>query len=109
MDALTKAAVITWLLDRKVKVVHIWEEGAAWQAMVESPPCGRRGSAVTYPSDQKVGVGHGTSEIAALTSALEKIDMGGLQFRLHMLAFMVEHLANRAAPALLRRLEGGRT
>ena len=36
MEAIMKAAVITWLLDRKIKVVHIWDCGDHWKAMVET-------------------------------------------------------------------------
>lgn len=113
MDAITKAAVITWLLDRKIRV-NIWEMGVEarkpyWCAMVETPPCGRRGGAVTYPADQKVGCGTGATPIQALLKALDKIGGVTLEFRLHLLEFVVEHLANRAAPALLRRIEHGRS
>lgn len=105
MEAIMKAAVITWLLDRKIKVVHIWDCETHWQAMVETPPCGRRAGSLTYPAEQKVGCGTGPSAIRALLAALDKVGGVTIEFRLHLLEFVVEHLANRAAPALLRRIE----
>ncbi|WLJ71118.1 hypothetical protein [Sphingomonas phage Carli] len=108
MDGIMKAAVITWLLERKIKVVHVWEIGAGrWTAMVETPPCGRRNGALTYPADQRVGCGTGNGPVTALLSALYSVDGLTIEFRIHLLEFMVEHLANRAGPALLRRIENG--
>lgn len=108
MDAITKAAVITWLLDRKIKVVHIWSGKYGWSAMVETPPCGTRKGVVTYPSEQRVGSGSDYTAVGALTKALENAGAMSIEFRLHMLGFLVDHLANRAAPALLRRIDHGR-
>lgn len=105
MQGIMKAAVITWLLDRKIKVVHVWEVSGGWSAMVETPPCGRRAGALTYPSDQRVGCGVGPTALKALLKALENVDGVTIEFRLHLLEFMVEHLAQRAVPALLRRIE----
>lgn len=108
MDTITKAAVVTWLLERKIKLVHVWEIGAGrWTCMVETPPCGTRNGSPTYPVDQRVGCGSGDSAVRALLSALYSIDGLTIEFRLHLLEFMVEHIANRAAPALLRRIENG--
>lgn len=107
MDAITKAAVITWLLDRKIKVVHIWQGKYGYSAMVETPPCGTRNGAPTYPSDQRVGSASDYTAVGALTKALENAGAMSIEFRLHMLGFLVEHLANRAAPALLRKIERG--
>ncbi len=105
MEAIMKAAVITWLLERKIKVVHVWDCGDHWKAMVETPPCGRRGTALTYPAEQRVGCGTAASPLRALLRALDKVDGVTIEFRLHLLEFVVEHLANRAGPALLRRIE----
>lgn len=107
MNAIMKAAVITWLLDHRIKVVNVWEMSGGWSAMVETPPCGRRGSALTYPAEQKVGCGTGPTAIRALLAALEQVDGITIEFRLHLLAFMTEHLANRTMPALVRKLESG--
>lgn len=108
MDTITKAAVVTWLLERNIKMVHVWEIGSGrWTCMVETPPCGRRGESLTYPSEQRVGCGSGDSAVRALLSALHSIGGLTIEFRLHLLEFMVEHVANRAAPALLRRIENG--
>lgn len=108
MDTITKAAVITWLLERKIKLIHVWRMSDGWTCMVETPPCGRRNGALTYPSDQRVGCGTGKTAVEAVIAALDHADCATIEFRLHMLEFLVEHLANRAAPALLRRIEGGR-
>lgn len=106
MDTITKAAVITWLLERRIKLVHVWESGAGWwSCMVETPPCGSRAGALTYPADQRVGCGAARTSVGAVIRALENAGVASIEFRLHMLEFMVEHLANRAAPALLRRIE----
>lgn len=107
MDAITKAAVVTWLLERKIKLVHVWETGGGWSCMVETPPCGRRAGALTYPAGQKVGCGVGNTAVEAVIRALENAEAASIEFRLHLLEFLVEHLANRAGPALLRRIEGG--
>jgi hypothetical protein len=105
MSAILKAAVITWLLERKVKVVHVWDIGEGrWSAMVESPPCSRKAGALSYPAGQKVGCGFGVTPVTAIMSALHSMDGLTIEFRLHLLEFMVEHLANRAGPALLRRI-----
>ncbi len=105
MSSIMKAGVITWLLERNVKVVNVWQMGDGWSAMVETPPCGRRQGQLTHPADQRVGCGKAATPLRALLAALEKVDGITIEFRLHLLEFMVEHLANRAAPALLRRIE----
>lgn len=105
MDAITKAAVITWLLERKIKLVHVWPMAEGWSCMVETPPCGTRAGALTYPSDQRVGCGNGKTAVEAVAAALTNAGAMSIEFRLHMLEFLVEHLANRAGPALLRRIE----
>lgn len=108
MDTITKAAVVTWLLERKIKLVHVWKGGdGKWSCMVETPPCGRRGGALTYPAGQRVGCGVADTAVEAVIRALENAEAASFEFRLHMLEFLVEHLANRAGPALLRRIEGG--
>lgn len=107
MSAIMKAGVITWLLNRGIKVVNVWDIGDNWSAMVETPPCGTKRGALTYPVDQKVGCGNAPTAIGALMKALEQIDGITIEFRLHLLEFMVEHLANRSVPGLLRRIEDG--
>lgn len=106
MDSIMKAAIITWLLERNIKVVHVWAVGdRRWTAMVETPPCGTRAGSLTYPADQKVGCGCGSGPVTALMAALYAIDGLTIEFRLHLLEFMVEHLANRSVPILLRSIE----
>lgn len=105
MDAITKAAVITWLLERKIKLVHVWPQGTGWTAMVETPPCGTRKGQLTYPENQRVGCGSADTGVGSVIKALEAAGVASIEFRLHLLAFLVEHLANRAGPAFLRRIE----
>lgn len=105
MDAITKAAVITWLLERNIKLVHVWRMANGWSCMVETPPCGKRQGQLTYPAGQRVGCGTGKTAVEAVAKALESAGAMSIEFRLHLLEFLVEHLANRAGPALLRRIE----
>ncbi len=105
MNAIIKAAVITWLADHNIKLVHVWACEGGYNCMVESPPCGTRAGGLTYPSDQRVGVGVAETPLKALLAALERVGGVTLEFRLHLLGFLVEHLSSRTFPALLRRIE----
>lgn len=105
MDTITKAAVVTWLLERNIKLVHVWRVSSGWSCMIETPPCGKRVGQLTYPAEQRVGCGSAPTSTMAVIMALQSLGLATIEFRLHMLEFLVEHLANRAGPALLRRIE----
>jgi len=101
MSGIMKAALINWLLDNKCKLERVdppAEPGAYWFVVFECP--------------NKVGstfrnFGSGPTECAALLDAMKRSGAYTLKARLFLLEFMVEHLANRAGPALLRRIENG--
>lgn len=100
MSAIMKAALVTWLVDNKCNILRVDKptEDTGWFIVFECP--NKIGG--TYKN-----FGSGTTEEAALMNAIERAGLRSLRFRMNLLAFMVEHLANRAAPVLLRRIENG--
>jgi hypothetical protein len=103
MDAMQKAAVITWLLDKKIKLIHVWPMGGGFTCMLETATGGRRNAI-----PEKVACGTGDDALGAVRAALANYGGDGLEFRLFILGFAVEHLAQRSAIGYLRRIEGGR-
>jgi hypothetical protein len=101
MSGIMKAALVTWLLDHRCKLEKVEPPNAEsdyWWIVFECP--------------NKVGTtfknfGSGPTECAALIDAMKRAGVYSLKARMFLLEFMAEHLANRAAPALLRRIENG--
>lgn len=100
MSAIMKAALVSWLVDNKCSLVRVDKPTADtnWFIVFECP------NAVggTYKN-----FGSGLTEEKALINAIERAGLLTLRFRILLLEFMVEHLANRAVPGLLRRIDDG--
>jgi hypothetical protein len=101
MSGVMKAALVTLLLNNKCSIVRVEE------------PTETTGWWVVFEMDSPVGsriknFGAGQTECEALIDALKRSGAYTLKTRLFLLEFMVEHLANRAGPALLRSIENGR-
>lgn len=98
MSGIMKAALVTWMLKHKCKIEKVEAPGErdAWWVVFECP----NSIGGTFRN-----FGSGSSECGALIDAMRRAGVYNLKARLFILEFMVEHVANRAAPVLLRRIE----
>lgn len=102
MSAVMKAALVTWLVENRCSIVKVDkpdpQNGTGWFVVFEMP----NAVGSTFKN-----FGSGETEEKALINAIDRAGLRTLRFRMMLLEFMVEHLAQRVAPAALRRMDNG--
>ena len=101
MSAIMKAALVTLMLDRKCQIESVeppGEPGGYWWITFECP----NKIGTTYKN-----AASGPTECRALIKCMEAAGVYDIKARLFVAGFMVEHLAQRAGPGFLRRIENG--
>lgn len=81
-----RAALAAFCSDHRVKLVHVWQTGRHWSAMVEWPydPTARK----ALPTERHA-TGVGEDAVQATIAALDRIGYGGWHVRLFVLAYMM--------------------
>lgn len=79
-----RAALAAFCADRRVKLVHVWQTGKHWSAMVEWPyEPGRK-----IPTERHA-TGTGDDAVRAVIRGLDQIGFGQLEIRLFVLAYIM--------------------